>query len=611
MSTEDRRKWGNWIAVDAKPEHTTAMSVIWRVRNEADPSLPPHALKELRYPKGRNSTAMLRFAREIEIVQRLQPHDGIVTIVDVSLEPTEDASSPYIVMPRAPMSLERSLKARRGELEYVLKVGVRLAAALEHTHHSGIIHRDVKPSNILLFGEELTPTLCDFGIGFLIEDERLTRTEAHTVGTDGYVAPELLGGGVSDQISVRADIYSLGKTLYAMASGGVVLPRERLTEDRYDLVAQLEDPRAAHLVGILERMIVEDPNQRYENMKEVREALERAFSNIKNSVPYSPGMYGGRNSPLEEALRFREALARLEGVNRTDRVREAIATSVDQGKAIAIERGQTPRLLRRTGMDPIPKALAVTEEIVDSLLAVGVPLLLADDGQAYARFQGRLREGVTSGGHHASEGLLYLYPVACTAATHLLCALALELERSGILKSALEAQESEPDRWLHHHILGDSSPLLTDWVIRVGEASQIIRRFVPQLSGRLQEAVWLGSGLLILRGLFGLPQDRLAWHNAQPNSGLPIEAFGGWFWPGVQWTTILPQRLLQDDEFESWLARTAFGVTASELRTNADGVTHILATQIALLARPTGQMLSWGIGRVGGGWGQWIAKGNR
>ena len=326
MSTDPARKWGDWEAVGAKPLFTSAMSVVWEVRNVRDKDGATFALKQLRYPKNPGSTAYERFVREISTQKELAAkHDGIVAIVDCVV-PTvdDDRSDPYYVMPLAERSLKRAAKGLRGDIERTLKIGLAVADALVIAHEAGVIHRDVKPANVLLFGDEETPRLCDFGICFLVDEDRLTNVEAHTVGSDDYVAPELRGGGQNERVNATVDVYSLGKTMYELASGGTVVSREYLDEARYDLLAIFKDQRFAHLMGLFRRMICERSADRFQSMPECRDAIARALENIREMVPYQSGMYGGSDSPTERFVRLTKKLDSLEGVKRQDAVLDAL-----------------------------------------------------------------------------------------------------------------------------------------------------------------------------------------------------------------------------------------------------------------------------------------------
>jgi serine/threonine protein kinase len=213
LSPVGPRGWGKWVTEDERPYAKSAMSNIWRVTDSNANARTRYALKEMRYDKSRGSAAYRRFVREIvTLAESLKGrHAGIVEVVDYAVPVDDNESNLFYVMPLAESSLQRASKALKGRLEHVLDIGREVADALGAAHGVGIIHRDVKPGNVLLFGDGMKPAICDFGICFLQEDEeRLTGVEANTVGTRDFVAPELHGGGQSDNVTPAADVYSRG-----------------------------------------------------------------------------------------------------------------------------------------------------------------------------------------------------------------------------------------------------------------------------------------------------------------------------------------------------------------------------------------------------------------
>jgi len=159
-----------------------------------------------------------RFFREQRAMGRLTAHPNIVNVLQVG---ATDSGRPYLVMPYHPQdSLDAQI--RRGgplPLDQALRLGVKMAGALESAHRLGIVHRDVKPANILLtdYGE---PALADFGIAHITGGFE-TATGAVT-GSPAYTAPEVLGG---DPPSPAADIYGLGATVFSALTGHAAFER--------------------------------------------------------------------------------------------------------------------------------------------------------------------------------------------------------------------------------------------------------------------------------------------------------------------------------------------------------------------------------------------------
>ncbi|RZL76714.1 MAG: protein kinase [Rhodococcus sp. (in: high G+C Gram-positive bacteria)] len=153
-----------------------------------------------------------RFLREQRAMGRLSGHPNIVTVLQAG---TTDGGVPYIVMQYHPRDSLDALIRREGPLgwENTLRLGIKMAGALETAHRFDILHRDVKPANILLteYGD---PQLADFGIAHLAG--ALETTAGTITGSPAFAAPEVLSG---DRPSPASDIYSLGATLFCALTG--------------------------------------------------------------------------------------------------------------------------------------------------------------------------------------------------------------------------------------------------------------------------------------------------------------------------------------------------------------------------------------------------------
>ncbi|KXF52893.1 protein kinase [Rhodococcus sp. SC4] len=161
-----------------------------------------------------------RFFREQRAMGRLTGHPNVVNVLQVG---ATGSGCPFIVMPYYPLGSLEARVSRAGPLalDETLRLGVKIAGALETAHRLGILHRDVKPANILLtaYGE---PELTDFGIAHISGGfETATGT---VTGSPAFTAPEILRG---DPPSSASDIYSLGATLFCAVTGHAAFERHR------------------------------------------------------------------------------------------------------------------------------------------------------------------------------------------------------------------------------------------------------------------------------------------------------------------------------------------------------------------------------------------------
>ncbi|GAA1198522.1 hypothetical protein GCM10009675_12650 [Prauserella alba] len=264
----------------------------------------PVALKLLAASADEHHAARLR--REAELAARLaDPH-----IVEVYGTGSDDDGRRYVAMRLVEGTDLRRLLAH-GPLEprRALRLLEQVAAALDTAHAAGIVHRDVKPSNILI-GAGDGAHLTDFGIARQLEsdDSRLTRTGSY-VGSLDYIAPEQLRG---QDVTGAADVYALACVLYECLTGKVPFPADDPAEK---LAAQLNDPPAAPSVfdptvpPALDMIVAtgmdKDPSRRFATAGELLASAIAAFAGDEPADP-APGADvtapGGPADPAREAL---------------------------------------------------------------------------------------------------------------------------------------------------------------------------------------------------------------------------------------------------------------------------------------------------------------------
>ncbi len=225
------------------------------------------AIKRVRpglLPGSRESHFQRRFfAAEAALAGRLQ-HPGVVQILDA----VDDEEAPYLVMEYVHgVTLRRFCRADALlPLEQIVEVGFKCANALGYCYRQGLIHRDVKPANLLVTmdGERVTDVkVTDFGSVF---NQSAEHTQIYRVGSLAYMSPEQLDG---DQLDCRADIYSLAAVLYHLIAGRPpfdAVQQQALMHQIYNATAPrlalLRDGVPPALAGLIERGLAKDRQQR-------------------------------------------------------------------------------------------------------------------------------------------------------------------------------------------------------------------------------------------------------------------------------------------------------------------------------------------------------------
>ena len=226
--------------------------------------LPPHVSDD---------DATQRFVNEAHAVSALD-HPNICAIHEIDQTPEGQM---FIVMPcYEGASLQAIIKRGRLELDQAVDVASQVAKGLTKAHERGIIHRDVKPGNILVTSDGLTK-IVDFGLAKLATQTRLTRTGT-TVGTVMYMSPEQAKGEETDQ---RSDIWSLGVVLYEMVTGSPPFRGEHEQAIIYSIINQMAEPvgrllpeAPKGLEQILSKALAKSPSDRYQRMSELAADLD-------------------------------------------------------------------------------------------------------------------------------------------------------------------------------------------------------------------------------------------------------------------------------------------------------------------------------------------------
>jgi hypothetical protein len=243
------------------------------------------AIKVMAAALAGSATARRRFIREAQAAAAVC-HDHIVTVHAVR---EAEGGLPYLVMHYV---AGESLQARLDrvgplEVEAVVQIGLQTALGLAAAHAQGLIHRDVKPANLLLENGLSRVKISDFGLARMANDVRLTQS-GMLMGTPEYAAPEQARGEAADH---RCDLFSLGCVLYAACAGHspfrAATPLEalrRVTDQQPRPLRSLNPAVPVWLEALILRLLEKDPAGRFQSAAEVASLLEGYLAHLRQPV---------------------------------------------------------------------------------------------------------------------------------------------------------------------------------------------------------------------------------------------------------------------------------------------------------------------------------------
>jgi eukaryotic-like serine/threonine-protein kinase len=241
------------------------------------------AVKALRSDLARDPSFQSRFRREAQSAASLN-HPSIVAVYDTGEDVDDGVVSPYIVMEYVEGRTLRQVLEAEGRLlpRRALEITAQICTALDQAHRAGIVHRDVKPGNVML-----TPAgevkVMDFGIARALTGAAATMTQtAAVIGTAHYLSPEQARG---EHVDARSDVYSAGCMLYELITGGPPFTGDTAVAVAYQHVredpvppSRIEPDIPAPVDAIVLKAMAKNPANRYQTAADMRADIERALA---------------------------------------------------------------------------------------------------------------------------------------------------------------------------------------------------------------------------------------------------------------------------------------------------------------------------------------------
>jgi eukaryotic-like serine/threonine-protein kinase len=267
------------------------------------------AVKTLRADHATDPTFQARFRREAQSSAGLN-HPSIVAVYDTGDDTVDGVSVPYIVMEYVEGRTLRDVvrEGRRLLPERALEITADILEALEHSHRAGIVHRDVKPGNVMLTPDGDVKVM-DFGIARTVtagpQTGAMTQTGA-VMGTAQYLSPEQANG---EPVDARSDIYSTGCLLYELLTGQPPFVGDSPVSVAYQHVQQDPQPPSMldpELPGIADaitlKALQKDPRDRYQSAEDMRQDIQRGLSGEHVAAPPIPNDAADGFLPADEPM---------------------------------------------------------------------------------------------------------------------------------------------------------------------------------------------------------------------------------------------------------------------------------------------------------------------
>ena len=269
-----------------------------------DPALNRNvAIKVLSASLANCGAARRRFLREARAAAAVA-HEHVVAVHAV----VESAGLPFLVMEYVPGRSLQDRLDREGALglHEILRIGMQTAAGLAAAHAQGLVHRDVKPANILLENGVERVRLTDFGLARAAADASVTQSGV-VAGTPHYMAPEQARAESTDH---RADLFSLGSTLYAMCTGhppfradSAVAVLRRVSDDQPRSIREINPDVPEWLEAIISKLHAKSPGERFQSALEVADLLSGCLAHLREPLSVPLPFEAFRPRPTKTAQR--------------------------------------------------------------------------------------------------------------------------------------------------------------------------------------------------------------------------------------------------------------------------------------------------------------------
>jgi hypothetical protein len=359
------------------------------------------AIKVLSPHLAQSALAKKRFIREAQAAAAVV-HPHVLAIHQVQ----PSGRLPFLVMPLVAGGSLAERLASQGtlELKEILRIGMQAGAGLAAAHEQGLVHRDVKPANILLEKGVERAVLTDFGLARAGDDVALTRWGV-VAGTPQYMSPEQARG---EPLDGRSDLFSLGCVLYEMATGvspfkadSLMATMRRLVDDSPQAMGSLNPELPPWFVAIVDRLLEKDPSRRFGSAREVSELLEGCLAHVQQPrvVPLPAGC---------AAPRAADAAAAESAPKRSRRGWKlaawgAVASTVLLAGILVVLELNKGKLIIESEVDDVPLRITQGENVVEKLtvskvgktirVAAGKYVIELDPGAEDVAIKGAAKDG--------------------------------------------------------------------------------------------------------------------------------------------------------------------------------------------------------------------------